>query len=102
MGCSSCRHKKDLVIRRAAEARQRKGLPPLREMVKNVTLSVIGAIKHAGKTGQLMASTDIIQTRINSCKSCEFIMPKNRCKICGCFLDVKIGLAAEKCPQGKW
>jgi hypothetical protein len=34
---------------------------------------------------------------------CGFFDSKTRrCKDCGCFIDAKVKIATEKCPQNKW
>lgn len=95
-------HKRKLKEKIRTEQRKARGLPPLTTMAKNITLSLVNVIRSAGKGGGIVASSDTIQKRINICKSCEHAMSKNRCKICGCFLDVKTGLKTESCPLDKW
>ena len=41
------------------------------------------------------------QAKSNLCGSCEHHTGM-RCKICGCFTHVKIKMAHEDCPIGKW
>lgn len=44
---------------------------------------------------------DLEKQRWEKCKKCEYLKNR-RCKICGCFLDVKIKFQAMRCPKGKW
>jgi hypothetical protein len=52
--------------------------------------------------GYIKADDDIVQDRLDVCKSCEFLTPKFRCTQCGCFMKIKARLAPVKCPVGKW
>lgn len=70
-------------------------------MATGFALSMMNAVTYAVKTGKVMADRSVIQTRITTCKSCEFFS-QNRCKACGCYIVVKTGLHAEKCPKGFW
>ncbi len=41
--------------------------------------------------------------RLNACIACpEWDSGARRCRICGCFTDVKVRLRTERCPIGKW
>lgn len=41
--------------------------------------------------------------RMEICKQCPFLSKAgNRCKQCGCFMDLKTTLKRAKCPIGKW
>ncbi len=46
------------------------------------------------------------QRRLAICQDCEFLMRRNsstaQCRKCGCFVNLKDGIAEEKCPIGKW
>lgn len=75
--------------------------PKTSEMMKNLTLSVANVVKQALRTGKIMASEATITKRVNICNSCRHF-DKGRCNVCGCFLSVKTGLSAEKCPIKKW
>lgn len=68
------------------------------------------AIKAAGKVvsavaaGQaVLVSEEIVTERLNACESCEFFDASARqCKRCTCFIDVKVNLSTETCPEEKW
>lgn len=48
-------------------------------------------------------SDDVSQGRLDICNGCEkFIHESNRCKECGCFMNLKTKLAEAKCPLNKW
>jgi len=43
------------------------------------------------------------EERNNICVTCEEFTKENRkCKVCGCYMDLKIPLIAAKCPIKKW
>ena len=52
-------------------------------------------------TGLKTATPETTQKRLQTCAACEHHTGM-RCKICGCFTDVKSRLLYETCPIGKW
>lgn len=41
--------------------------------------------------------------RYNICTSCENLYHvTNQCRLCGCFMGVKVTMARAKCPIHKW
>ena len=50
----------------------------------------------------LIYDEDIINERWDLCKGCEFLLPTNNCKKCGCFMKLKTRVATASCPIGKW
>lgn len=49
------------------------------------------------------SSEDIIKSRLDICRSCEFFRPRTeQCKKCGCFMKLKTKLERAHCPIGKW
>lgn len=40
--------------------------------------------------------------RINICKSCENFSMLNTCKLCGCFMPLKVKWSYSTCPENKW
>lgn len=75
--------------------------PSIGKQVKNLAFSFTNVVSEAFKTGKVIASKELIQTRMAKCNSCEFRY-SDRCSECGCVLAYKVGLQAEKCPRGKW
>jgi hypothetical protein len=64
---------------------------------------VLGAIKALAKSGVKICSAEEREARLEICKVCEWHAPKfNRCRKCGCFLDVKVSMNVWHCPVGKW
>jgi len=77
--------------------------PSLTERAKNLAGS--GARVAAGLIrGKAVKTTRQVQsTRLKICKSCALFDPDTGvCGECGCFMEVKVGLAVERCPLGKW
>lgn len=42
------------------------------------------------------------QKRLAVCEACAEFIAGRRCRICGCFMDVKARMATTDCPLGKW
>jgi hypothetical protein len=58
-----------------------------------------GAMK-AAKAATL-PETPESQARLEVCKGCDQWTGKS-CKVCGCFVSLKVKIPEEKCPLGKW
>jgi tetratricopeptide (TPR) repeat protein len=52
-------------------------------------------------SGLKATPADIQQKRMRTCQACEHHTGL-RCRICGCFTNVKTRMAHEQCPIGKW
>lgn len=76
-------------------------MPALRRQMKNAATAVAKAANAAIHGNKVMASDELVEKRMNVCKSCEFLKG-NRCTKCGCFYEWKIKLETEKCPMGFW
>jgi hypothetical protein len=43
------------------------------------------------------------QERLDICKQCpNLVGPLNNCKICACFMNVKVRIYSASCPIGNW
>ena len=42
------------------------------------------------------------EQRLSICKECPELKSLNRCKLCGCFMNIKVRLYKSSCPAGKW
>lgn len=43
------------------------------------------------------------ETRTEICEGCQFFDTQQRtCLVCGCYTDLKVLMATEACPAGKW
>jgi hypothetical protein len=46
---------------------------------------------------------EVSAERYNICKNCENLYhATNQCRLCGCFMGVKVSLARANCPIHKW
>ena len=78
-------------------------LPSVAQMAKNLAASIVDNVKHKINGGSFKSSNETITNRFKACMLCEFYnQSKDRCTKCGCKMKVKTGLAASKCPVGKW
>lgn len=79
------------------EAADQSGGPGLLRMA-------LSAVKSFGKfvgSGLKVVTPEMHQQRQQTCLSCEHHTGL-RCRLCGCFTDVKAWLPHEDCPAGKW
>jgi len=77
-------------------------MPSLVQQAKNLILSTANVLAYAAATGQIKAEPQVAGIRVDICKKCRHLEQNNRCTVCGCFIAMKAGLAAEKCPLKKW
>ena len=71
--------------------------PGLLRMAVSATKAMMKFIGSGLKT----TAPDIQQNRLATCQACEHHTGL-RCRICGCFTNVKTRMAHEQCPIGKW
>ena len=50
----------------------------------------------------IIVRQDIAQERYNVCKTCTNFSNLRLCKLCNCFMPVKVKFALAACPVGKW
>jgi Family of unknown function (DUF6171) len=63
---------------------------------------VVTAAKAAAKwVGQGMPIAEDAEERLAICNSCDRLK-NGRCQECSCIVALKVRLATEKCPIGKW
>jgi tetratricopeptide (TPR) repeat protein len=79
-----------------AQAAQARG-PGLLRMALSAALAMGKFLGSGLKT----ASRELVQQRLHTCAACEHHTGV-RCRICGCFTQVKARLPHEDCPIGKW
>lgn len=53
------------------------------------------------KEGFPVRSKEEIASLKEVCSTCEHFS-QGRCGLCGCYLKVKLRLATESCPDGRW
>ncbi len=76
-------------------------LPSKRKQITNLVLSVANAIANAIKSGKIVAPEAVVSKRISVCNGCRHLA-ENRCTVCGCFINIKVGINNEKCPLNHW
>jgi len=76
-------------------------MPPVGQMAKNAAGAFARNLASVMEGNSVNADPDVIKDRQAICGECEH-MTNNRCAKCGCWLQYKTILRAEKCPVGKW
>ena len=71
--------------------------PGLLRMAVSATRAMMKFIGSGLKT----SAPDVQQKRMATCQACTHHTGL-RCRICGCFTNVKTRMAHEQCPIGKW
>lgn len=71
--------------------------PGLLRMAVTATKAMM---KYIG-SGLKATPADLQQKRIATCQTCEH-HTGIRCRVCGCFTNIKTRMAHEQCPIGKW
>jgi hypothetical protein len=66
-----------------------------------MAMSATRAITSFAGSGFKTAPPEVQRRRLQTCAGCEHHTGV-RCKICGCFTNVKSRLLHENCPIGKW
>jgi len=89
-----------LKIRRLDPARPQDAPPEVKqEMARDLAWLAKGAV---GATKGLMSpKTEQSEMLLEVCKGCDQWTGKS-CKVCGCFVSLKVRIPEEKCPLGKW
>jgi tetratricopeptide (TPR) repeat protein len=81
----------------AAGTARRKGGPGMLRMALSATKAMANFVGAGFQT----APPEMQQKRLQTCAACEHFTGM-RCKICGCFIQVKSRMLSEDCPIGKW
>ena len=48
------------------------------------------------------SSIELIQQRLDICRTCEFIVKNESCSKCSCLLANRTKYVESFCPEGKW
>lgn len=54
------------------------------------------------RSGMHTTEPEELEKRRSICQSCDLLFGSGRCKVCGCFMQIKATWAEQKCPIGKW
>lgn len=73
------------------------------KLLFNLTQTSIDTMHHAISKGIVIAPTAKSDERKQICYNCPDLDKASiRCKLCGCYMSVKVHFDAAKCPAGKW
>ena len=72
------------------------------KLLFNLSSTTADIVKKAIDSGVIISKDNKIEFRKEICAQCEHL-DKNamRCKLCGCFMKVKVNFEAAKCPINK-
>lgn len=80
-------------------AKSEVNMPGLLEQAMSAAKAVGSIVKNFGLDE---TTTEEREHRLKICESCDFFTANRRCLKCGCYMDVKTTIKAEKCPIGRW
>lgn len=46
--------------------------------------------------------TPLSRARLQICNRCPLLGKHRQCSVCGCFVDAKVKLPEQQCPENKW
>ena len=72
---------------------------PVLPVVKDLKHFAKGAVKAV--KAMTLPETEESKTRLAVCHKCDK-WTGTSCKVCGCFVKLKVKIPQEKCPEGKW
>ena len=73
------------------------------KLLFNLTETTASMLKKAVTDGIIIASEEKIENRMSLCYNCIALDKEQvRCKLCGCYMKLKVRFDAAKCPAGKW
>lgn len=87
--------------RRLKPTHSAEGMPPASEQIANAASAGFRFAKSALSGEQVLVSAEVAHKRRETCLKCDN-RAAGRCKLCGCWTSLKIKLATEACPVGKW
>jgi len=79
----------------------------LEELVKEKQKEIAASVKKVvhGATGEIfrMVDEEVEEQRYNICLECEeFREVTKQCKICNCFMPMKVKFEKTECPKDYW
>lgn len=72
--------------------------PSLRTQVASAGRAIVEHVR----AGVPTTPPEELQHRRATCQNCDLFSESGRCKVCGCFMQIKATWAEQKCPIGKW
>lgn len=74
-----------------------------KETIPNFFSAMWKAIKHWWKGDPVLASEESVESRLSVCERCpHFAEDSRQCRVCTCFVDVKVALQDSSCPMDYW
>ena len=73
----------------------------LSSKVASLAKTTFLALVHAAKTGEVVASVEVIDRRLSVCVSCSRNVG-GVCQACGCPVHRKAVPVVSVCPDGRW
>ena len=70
--------------------------PSIKEGIKHYAEGAVKAVK-----AMALPETEESKARLAVCHGCDK-WTGTSCKVCGCFVNLKVKIPEEKCPEGKW
>jgi hypothetical protein len=100
--CSTCQQNKlALETSKTLESVEMNNNPI--KLLFNLGSTAVDVMTEYSRRGLLVADEKKVNMRMELCSGCKmFEKESTRCKLCGCFMNLKIRLVSSTCPVGKW
>jgi len=70
--------------------------PPVKKGIQHYAEGAVKAVK-----AMTLPETEESKARLAVCHGCDK-WTGTSCKVCGCYVNLKVKIPEEKCPEGKW
>ena len=99
------------LLERTASTRKAEPLPtppPIEECCPPLPSAAQQAKNFIGEAGRFIASgfvfaeKELVAKRVQICDDCQYLIGRERCSLCGCFMKLKAKLGSSSCPAKKW
>ena len=71
------------------------------QTVPNLVRAILKAVRRFLNHDAVIASSDVIHEREDRCRKCPNF-DDHQCSICTCYVGLKVMIASEGCPIGRW
>lgn len=75
--------------------------PSAMSMAKDLSSTIIQAMRHAMREGEILADEPLIRKRLQTCDRCDR-KSGARCLECGCYISLKSAILVAECRLKKW
>lgn len=77
--------------------------PPLVQQARNAFGAFTRTVKALVSGKSVSLHPRVVHARMEVCRKCPKMDPlPRRCSACGCYIHLKVALATEDCPDGRW